>query len=297
MVRDEMVLDTTGVDYLMVEEEATPPPPMEEDEASDIVAVPETTPMAAMPPEVAGAIAKEIARALVDKKTEQVQVIDIDSLPLDLFGMIPQYGRWYWYRGWKRDPTDSTKIIYDLYVVSMKIAKILAKSLETIDTRWGAEKTKAYVLWTVIKARTYDPVNKRVVSIRQIMMTPLMARRGADVAKLLDRLDPVTIKKSVEYIKRHENLLWADMAQQKSQEADTAWAIVEKKADSHFKATEKMLRFAGEATDKGDEEFAKSFTENKDWKEKMADNWCLMMIGFFVLVYLIGYGLGWWVTG
>jgi hypothetical protein len=108
-------------------------------------------------------------------------------------------------------------------------------------------------------------------------------------------LKPDIIKKSVQHIRRHENLVWADIARQKSQEADTAWSIVESKADNYFKTTEKMLKYAGEATDKGDEEFAKSFTENKDWKEKIADNWCLVIIAIFVLIYILGYAAGWWV--
>jgi hypothetical protein len=129
------------------------------------------------------------------------------------------------------------------------------------------------------------------------MMTPLMARRGADVLKLLDKLSPEVIQKSVEYIKRHENLMWADMARQKAEEAETAWAIVERKSAGHFKSTERMLNLAGEATDKGDEEFAKSFTENKDWKEKLADNWCFIILGIIVIIYLLGYAAGWWTGG
>jgi hypothetical protein len=259
--------------------------------------VPETAPMSTMPPEVAAAIGRELAKAVVEKKrdTEQIQVIDIERLPIDLMGGIPQFDRWYWYKGWKKDPTDSSKIVYDLYVSPMKISKILAKSLENIETRWGVERAKAYSLWTVTRARTYDPINKRVVPIRQIVMTPLMARRGAAVAKLLDILTPDIIKRSVEYISKHENLIWADMAKQKAQEAETAWTIVDGKASDHFESTERMLKYAGEATDKGDEEFAKSFTENKDWKDKLADNWCLVILAIFVSIYVLGYAAGWWV--
>lgn len=263
---------------------------------TETVEVPTTAPMAAMSPEIATVIARELAKAIVNKEAAQPpQVIDIESLPLDLFGMIPKYGRRYWYKGWKRDPTDSSRVIYDIYVSPMKISKILAKASATIETRWGPEKTNAYILWTVTKARTYDPINKRVVPIRQIVMTPLMARRGADVAKLLDMLTPQVIKQSVEIVSRHESLLWADMARMKAQEAATAWEIVEKKAESHFESTERMLKYAGEATDKGDDAFAKSFTEEKGgWKERLADNWCIISLFVLVAIYMVGYGLGWW---
>lgn len=269
-----------------------------EPDAEDLLNVPTTAPMTPMPPEMATVFARELAKAFVDKKTAQqpVPVIDFETLPLDLFGMVPKYGRWYWYKGWKRDPTDRKKIIYDVYVAPQKIAKILAKAIESIDTQWGPEKTKVFVLWTVIRARTYDPINKRVVPIRQIMMTPLMARRGADVAKLLDMLTPEVIKKSINVVTKHESLVWADMAHMKGQEAETAWKIVEHKSESHFKSTERMLRHAGEATDKGDEEFAKSFTEDKDWKDKLADNLCLIILFAIAVIYMVGYGLGWWVS-
>lgn len=272
--------------------------PLSESEAGDLVEVPTTAPMAAIPPEIATAIARELAKAVVNKRSAPVEaIIDFDSLPLDLLSMVPKYGRWYWYKGWKKDPLNPKRVVYDVYVSPQKIAKILIKSLERINTRWGAETTNAYFLWTVTKARTYDPNTKRVVPIRQVVMTPLMARRGADVAKLLDMLSPQIIKRSVEMIQRHENLLWADMARLKSQEAETAWAIVEAKAESHFKSTEKMLKYAGEATDKGDAAFAESFTEDKDWKDKIADNWCVFLIFILVVLYLVGYGLGWWQTG
>jgi hypothetical protein len=267
-------------------------------DAGDTVDVPEVPAMASMPPAVAAAVARELGKIVMDRKAAQPEaIIDLQSIPLDIMGVVPRYGRWNWYKGWKKDPTDPSKVIYDLYVAPKKISKILAKTLENIDTRWGSEKTKVFVLWTVTKARTYDPNNKRVVPIRQIMMTPLMARRGADVLKLLDKLSPEVIQKSVEYIKRHENLMWADMARQKAEEAETAWAIVERKSAGHFKSTERMLNLAGEATDKGDEEFAKSFTENKDWKEKLADNWCFIILGIIVIIYLLGYAAGWWTGG
>lgn len=277
----------------MAEEEV----PIETD-TEDPLHPPDVGSMKPMPPEMAAVFARELAKAFVDKKSaaQPVPVIDFESLPLDLFGMVPKYGRWYWYKGWKRDPTDRKKVIYDIYVTPQKIAKILVKAIETIESQWGTEKTKAYPLWTVTRARTYDPVNKRVVPIRQVMMTPLMARRGADVAKLLDKLTPEVIKKSINMVRQHESLLWADMAQMKGQEAATAWQIVEHKSQSHFKSTETMLKHAGEATDKGDEEFAKSFTEDKDWRDKLTDNLCIIILAVLVILYMVGYGLGWWVT-
>lgn len=270
------------------------PEPNDTKEVEAIAEVPDAGPMAQMPPEVAKMIAEALAKAVVEKKTDNVPTIDFEALPLDIMGMVPKFDRFYWYRGWKRDPTNPKRIVYDIYACNQKVSKILAKSLEAIDTKWGTEKTKAYFLWSVTRARSYDPTNKRVVPVRQIVMTPLMARRGADVAKLLSILTPAVIKKSVELIHRHEELVWADVAKMRAEEAETAWAIVDKKSESHFRSTERMLKVAGEAEDKGDQEFAKSFTENKDWKEKLADNWCLIVLGIVVLIYLAGYLAGWW---
>jgi hypothetical protein len=266
---------------------------MTEDDIEDApdIDVTETEPMP--PPQIDKSVAirtfaQEFAKAIVERGP-QPPIIDIESLPLDILTMVPQYERWYWYKGWKRDPTDRNRIIYDFYVSPQKLPKLLAKSTETINTRWGPEKAKVFKLWTVIKGRTYDPTNKRVVPIRQVVMTHLMARRGADVAKLLDKLTPEIIKKSVEKIGTHESLIWAEAARTKGQEAKTAWAIVEQKADSHFSSTEKMLSYAGEAEDKGDVEFSKSFTQNKNWKDKLIDNLCWLIILVGILVYIIWY--------
>jgi hypothetical protein len=287
---DKEIIDEPPTEEVLDPESDSPQGPQ------DMMEVTEAPPMAQMPTQVQEIFARELAKALVEKKTtESTQIIDLEALPIDIMGVVPQYGRWFWYKGWKRDPTDRSRIVYDLYVCPEKISKIIAKSLEMIDTRWGPERAKVFVMWTVAKGRTYDPTNKRVVPIRQVMMTPLMARRGADVSKLLDKLTPDVIKKSIQVVKKHEGLLYAEMAQMKTAEAETAWTVVGQKAESHFKSTERMLRLAGEATDKGDEEFAKSFTENKDWKDKLADNWCILLIFALVVIYIIGYGLGWWV--
>jgi hypothetical protein len=147
----------------------------------------------AMDPMLAQKFIDSYTRQLVESQSQ----LDPDMLPFDIVTSIPDYGKWYWYKGYKRDPTNRNRIIYDIYVAPQKIAKILAKSPEVISTRWGPEQTDAYYFWTVIKGRSFDPETKRVVPVRQIIMTYLMARRSADVAKLLDKLTAKDIRESM----------------------------------------------------------------------------------------------------
>jgi hypothetical protein len=88
-------------------------------------------------------------------------------------------------------------------------------------------------------------------------------------------------------IEAHEALIWWEMAKNKAREAQTAWAIVDQSAVSHFESTERMFTKAEEAEDKGDQAFARSFTTQKTWKQLLMENicWIILIFGIIVLIW------------
>ena len=251
--------------------------------------IPNDMPIEEVPSELLNTYIEAFARR--EAELSAGRPMEIEHLPLDPSTQRPEFGRWVPYLMEKYDPESPDTLIKEIYFMPREIEELTGDYSLLYTTPYGNLTLPGWFFWTVIRARSYDAENKRVVPVKQVLLTPRMAIIGVDAAKQLEQLTiqdlQATLKKAESYL----SLVMFQDAWNARREAQTYKDALDNAHVSHIESVQNVYAKTKQAEDMGDQAYSKSLREKIDAWGWLRDNWWIILIAILGLWY--AWSQGW----